>query len=161
MPVKYKGLNGTELAISESQERMAVVVEEKDVEKFLELSDTENLEAVEVAVVTQEKRLIINWKGKSIVNLSRDFLDTNGITGYIDIEVEAPDLESPMEIPNTLGSTLEEKIMNRISSLNVSSQKGLVEMFDSTIGAGTVLMPFGGKYAKTPIVESNLSLSPC
>ncbi len=150
VPVKYKGLNGTELAISESQERMAVVVEEKDVEKFLELSDTENLEAVEVAVVTKEKRLIINWKGKSIVDLSRDFLDTNGITGYIDIEVEAPDLENPLEISNTLGSTLEEKIMNRISSLNVSSQKGLMEMFDSTIGAGTVLMPFGGKYQLTP-----------
>jgi len=150
VPVKYKGLNGTELAISESQERMAVVVEEKDVKKFLELSDIENLEAVEVAIVTEERRLIINWREKSIVNLSRDFLDTNGVTGYMDIEVEAPDLESPIETPNTIGATLEEKIMNRINSLNVCSQKGLMEMFDSTIGAGTVLMPFGGKYQLTP-----------
>jgi len=150
VPVKYKGLNGTELAISESQERMAVVVEEKDVEKFLELSDMENLEAVEVAIVTEERRLIINWRGKSIVNLSRDFLDTNGINGYMDIEVEAPDSESPLEITGIPGVTLEEKVMNRISSLNVSSQKGLMEMFDSTIGAGTVLMPFGGKYQLTP-----------
>jgi phosphoribosylformylglycinamidine synthase len=150
VPVKYEGLNGTELAISESQERMAVVVEGKDVEKFLKLSDIENLEAVEVAVVTEERRLIINWKGKSIVDLSRDFLDTNGVTGYMDIEVERPDSESPMETPNTTGTTLEEKVMNRISSLNVSSQKGLMEMFDSTIGAGTVLMPFGGKYQLTP-----------
>ena len=150
VPVKYKGLNGTELAISESQERMAVVVEDKDVERFLQLSDIENLEAVEVAVVTEERRLIINWKEKSIVDLSRDFLDTNGVTGYMDIEVEAPVLENPMETPNTKGSTLEEKVMNKISSLNVSSQKGLMEMFDSTIGAGTVLMPFGGKYQLTP-----------
>lgn len=150
VPVKYKGLNGTELAISESQERMAVVVEDKDVKKFLELSDVENLEAVEVAVVTEERRLIINWKAKTIVNLSRDFLDTNGVTGYMNIEVEAPNSISPMEIIDISGVTLEEKVMNRIGSLNVSSQKGLMEMFDSTIGAGTVLMPFGGKYQLTP-----------
>ena len=150
VPVKYKGLNGTELAISESQERMAVVVESKDVDKFLELSDVENLEAVEVAVVTEEKRLVINWRGTSIVDLSRDFLDTNGVTGYMDIEVEAPNSESPMETSNVTGTTLKEKVMDRVSSLNVSSQKGLMEMFDSTIGTGTVLMPFGGKYQLTP-----------
>jgi len=150
VPVKYKGLNGTELAISESQERMAVVVETKDVDKFLALSEAENLEAVEVAIVTEEKRLILNWKENSIVNLSREFLDTNGVTGYMDIEVESPTSKNPIENIEISGETLEEKINNRVSSLNVASQKGLMEMFDSTIGAGTVLMPFGGKYQLTP-----------
>ncbi len=150
VPVKYKGLNGTELAISESQERMAVVVEDKDVEKFLELSKEENLEAVEVAVVTEEKRLIINWREKSIVDLSREFLDTNGVTGYMNIEVEAPTEKNPIESTEVEGDNIKEKITNTISSLNVASQKGLMEMFDSTIGGGTVLMPFGGKYQLTP-----------
>ena len=150
VPVKYSGLSGTELAISESQERMAVVVEEKDVEKFIELSERENIEAVEVAIVTEEKRLILNWQGKSIVDLSRDFLDTNGVRGYTDIEVESPSPKNPIEDQEICGETLKEKVMNKISSLNVASQKGLMEMFDSTIGAGTVLMPFGGKYQLTP-----------
>ncbi len=150
VPVKYNGLNGTELAISESQERMAVVVKDENVEKFIKLSKKENLDAVEVAVVTDRNRLVINWRGKAIVDLSRDFLDTNGVTGYMDIEVEAPTEENPLETLEVRGNSLEEKILNRVSSLNVASQKGLMEMFDSTIGAGTVLMPFGGKYQLTP-----------
>ena len=151
VPVKYKGLDGTELAISESQERMAVVVENKDVEAFLKLAEKENLEAVEVAIVTEEKRLVMNWRENAIVNLSRDFLDTNGVTGYMNVEIGAPKSEkTPLENVEVSGETLKEKVINKISSLNVASQKGLMEMFDSTIGAGTVLMPFGGKYQLTP-----------
>ncbi|RUA06660.1 MAG: phosphoribosylformylglycinamidine synthase, partial [Fusobacteria bacterium] len=151
VPVKYKGLDGTELAISESQERMAVVVEDKDVEAFLKLAEKENLEAVEVAIVTEEKRLVMNWRENAIVNLSRDFLDTNGVTGYMNVEIGAPKSEkTPLENVEVSGETLKEKVINKISSLNVASQKGLMEMFDSTIGAGTVLMPFGGKYQLTP-----------
>ena len=146
VPVKYKGLDGTELAISESQERMAVVVEDKDIEAFLKLTEKENLEAVEVAIVTEEKRLVMNWRENAIVNLSRDFLDTNGVTGYMNVEIGAPKSEkTPLENVEVSGETLKEKVINKISSLNVASQKGLMEMFDSTIGAGTVLMPFGGK----------------
>jgi len=151
VPVKYKGLDGTELAISESQERMAVVVEDKDAEAFLRLAEKENLEAVEVAIVTEEKRLVMNWRENAIVNLSRDFLDTNGVTGYMNVEIGAPKSEkTPLENVEVSGETLKEKVINKISSLNVASQKGLMEMFDSTIGAGTVLMPFGGKYQLTP-----------
>lgn len=154
VPVKYDGLTGTELAISESQERMAVVVEPKDVALFLELSAKENLLATEVAVVTEEKRLIVKHNDKAIVDLSRAFVDTNGVRLSMDIEVVAPSEINPIEVIETKGTTLEEKILNKIGSLNVASQKGLMEMFDSTIGAGTVLMPFGGKYQMTPTEAS-------
>ncbi len=150
VPTKYSGLNGTELAISESQERMAVVVEAKDVEKFIKLSEKENLEAVVVAEVTDTNRLVITWRGKKIVDIARSFLDTNGVTGENDIEVEAPESDNPIEKVETTGKTLKEKWLNMLGSLNVCSQKGLMETFDSTIGASTVLMPFGGKYQLTP-----------
>ncbi len=148
VPKKYEGLDGTELAISESQERMAVVVEEKNVDKFIAFANEENLEAVVVAKVTDDRRLKMKWRGKEIVNLSRDFLDTNGATQNMDIFVKMPTekLEQKEDITN-----IKEKWLNNLKDLNVCSQKGLVEMFDSTIGAGTVLMPFGGENQLTPI----------
>ena len=150
VPTKYSGLNGTELAISESQERMAVVVEAEYVEKFIALSEKENLEATVVAEVTDTERLVIKWRGKKVVDVARSFLDTNGVTGENDIEVEAPSEENPIEKVSAEGNTLKEKWLNKLGSLNVCSQKGLMETFDSTIGATTVLMPFGGKHQLTP-----------
>ena len=145
VPKKYDGLDGTEIAISESQERMAVVIAKEDLSKFLAEARRENLEATMVADVTDNRRLEMVWNGKTIVNLSRDFLNSNGATKYTNVEVPDP----ATEIPNMLEDTPEgwEALM---SNLNVCSQKGLVEKFDSTIGAGTVLMPFGGKYQLTP-----------
>ncbi|WP_321329970.1 phosphoribosylformylglycinamidine synthase [uncultured Ilyobacter sp.] len=150
VPVKYEGLNGTELAISESQERMAVVIEEKDRDKFIDLADKENLLATVVATVTDRNRLEIFWKGNKIVDISRDFLDTNGVTQENNVELEAPAESSPLEQELFSEKDGKERWLKMLASLNVSSQKGLMEMFDSSIGASTVLMPFGGKYQMTP-----------
>lgn len=146
VPKKYEGLDGTELAVSESQERMAVVVNEEDADKFIALSKEENLEAVKVAVVTDTERLRLFWRGKAIVDLKRSFLDTNGATQKTKVKVEAPE-NYPYEVSDV---DVKEEWIKNLHNLNVASQKGLVERFDSTIGAKTVLMPFGGKYAKTP-----------
>jgi len=145
VPKKYDGLDGTEIAISESQERMAVVIAPKDVEKFMAEAKKENLEATVVADVVEEPRLKMNWNGKTIVNLSRDFLNSNGATKYTDIVVEEP-VFTDDEVFTDNAETWTELMSN----LNVCSQKGLIEKFDSTIGAGTVLMPFGGVYQMTP-----------
>lgn len=150
VPKKYAGLDGTELAISESQERMAVVVDPKDVKAFLEYANEENLEAVEVAVVTEEKRLILEWRGKEIVNISRAFLDTNGAHQETDVVVNIPEEKDNLfkapEVKDVKAEWLE-----TLSDLNVCSQKGLVEMFDGSIGAGSVFMPYGGKYQLTEV----------
>ena len=140
---KYEGLDGTELAISESQERMAVVVAAEDADTFIALAQTENLEAYRVAEVTEEKRMVMTWKGQEIANLSREFLNTNGAVKHTSVTVGEKDL-SPLGKP--LYSSLEEMA----SSLKTASQRGLVERFDATIGAGSVLMPFGGKNQSTP-----------
>lgn len=147
VPVKYLGLNGTELAISESQERMAVVVAKEDVEEFCKYASLENLETSIVAEVKEEKRLVINWKGNTIVNLSRAFLDTNGVRNETSIVVQ--DITGDFPSPKITGTTTKEKILNLLKSDNVASQQGMVEMFDSNIGATTVLMPYGGKYQLT------------
>lgn len=148
VPKKYAGLDGTEIAISESQERMAVVVDPKDVEEFMAYAREENLEATEVAVVTEEPRLVLIWRGKEIVNLSRRFLDTNGAHQETSVEVEMPEragsLFTRKEVHDVKAAWLE-----TLSDLNVCSQKGLVEMFDGSIGAGSVFMPHGGKYQLT------------
>lgn len=155
IPKKYDGLDGTELAISESQERMAVVIDRNGEEAFIQAARRENLEATTVAVVTHEKRLKMYWRGKVIVDISRDFLNTNGVTKNASVIVESPKIEDSY-FKKVQGeqakSTLDwrEKWISILKDLNVCSQKGLVEMFDSTIGAGTVLMPFGGKYQLTP-----------
>lgn len=146
VPKKYDGLDGTELAISESQERMAVVVESKDAEKFIKLSDKENLEATIVARVTAQPRLVMEWNGKVICNISREFLNSNGAEKHIDIEMAKPQ-SFEKQIPQSFSSGLK----SLAGDLNVCSKRGLGERFDSTIGAGTVLMPFGGKHQKTPI----------
>ena len=145
VPKKYAGLDGTEIAISESQERMAVVVAPEDVEKFLGFANEENLEAVPVAVVTKEPRLVLSWRGKEVVNISRAFLDTNGAHQETTVEVEIPNKEGNLfeECPDV--ADVREKWLSTLADLNVCSQKGLVEMFDSSIGAGSVLMPYGGK----------------
>ena len=157
VPKKYAGLDGTELAISESQERMAVVVAPGDVDTFLDYAKEENLEAVSVAIVTKEPRLVLTWRGKEIVNISRAFLDTNGAhqeTGvYVDIPAEGSSYFDKYAVPEA-GETLEagdakKAWLTLLSNLNVCSQKGLVEMFDSSIGAASVLMPYGGKYQLT------------
>ncbi len=157
VPKKYAGLDGTELAISESQERMAVVVDPKDVESFLGYAAEENLEAVEVAVVTEEPRLVLNWRGKKIVDLKRAFLDTNGAHQETTVKVDIPSEEDnyfdKWSVP-AVGEKLEEgdvkaAWLTLLNDLNVCSQKGLVEMFDSSIGAGSVLMPYGGKHQLT------------
>lgn len=146
VPKKYEGLDGTELAISESQERMAVVVEAKDVERFMALALSENLEATVVAHVTEEPRLRMHWNGKTIVDISREFLNSNGAEKHISI---APTkIKSYSKADPTSFAEGYHALMN---DLNVCSKRGLSERFDSTIGAGTVLMPFGGKYQKTPI----------
>lgn len=147
VPKKYEGLDGTEIAISESQERMAVVISSDNKEKFIELSNKENLEAVQVAVVTDSDRLKMFWRGKNIVDLKREFLDTNGARQVTNVKVKSPE-KYPFTINDNLN--VKEEWINTLKKLNVSSQQGLVERFDSTIGAGTVLMPFGGKYQKTP-----------
>ena len=146
VPKKYEGLDGTELAISESQERMAVVVESKDVEKFCALAEKENLEATVVAVVKEHPYLVMNWNGKNIVNLSREFLNSNGAEKHIDI---APSKIECFE--KKVSGSFTENYKNLAQDLNVCSKRGLSERFDSTIGAGSVLMPFGGKYQRTPV----------
>ena len=148
VPKKYAGLDGTEIAISESQERMAVVVDPKDVEQFLAYAEEENLEATQVAVVTESPRLVLVWRGKEIVNISRAFLDTNGAHQETDVEVEIPSREDSLFVKNEVGS-VREKWLDTLKDLNVCSQKGLVEMFDGSIGAGSVFMPHGGKYQMT------------
>lgn len=151
VPKKYEGLDGTELAISESQERMAVVVDEKDVEKFIKLASQENLEAVVVAEVTEAARLKMTWRGNKIVDLSREFLNSNGAKQRINIEVMAPKEETYFDKYNNIKiDNITEKWIENLQNLNRCSQKGLVERFDSTIGANTVLMPFGGKTQLTP-----------
>ena len=157
VPKKYAGLDGTEIAISESQERMAVVVAPQDVEQFLAYAKEENLEATEVAVVTENPRLVLEWRGKEIVNISRAFLDTNGAHQEADVEVEMPaeadNFFKKVELPKVADAV--EKGDNKaawlamLGDLNVCSQKGLVEMFDGSIGAGSVYMPYGGRYQLT------------
>jgi len=149
VPKKYQGLDGTELAISESQERMAVLVAEKDAEKFIALSRDENLEATVVAKVTDNNRLIMNWQGEKIVDISRDFLNTNGVRRKTRVTVKEPETVNNGEPPVT-GKDFSERFRQNLQQLNVCSQKGLIEMFDSTIGAGTVLMPLGGRNQLTP-----------
>ena len=148
VPKKYAGLDGTEIAISESQERMACVIDPKDVEQFLRCAHEENLEAVPVAVVTESPRLVMRWRGKTIVDISRAFIDTNGAHLTAKVEVEMPVLrESPLQ--KTEIGDVRETWLSALSDLNVCSQKGLVEMFDSSVGAGTVNMPYGGRYQMT------------
>lgn len=146
VPKKYEGLDGTELAISESQERMAVVVEHNYVNRFLELASSENLEASVVAEVTEAPRLVMFWNGKAIVDVSREFLDSIGAEKHIDITPAAP-----MRFEKVVPSDFESGMFALVSDLNVCSKRGLSERFDSTIGAGSVLMPFGGKYQQTPV----------
>ena len=170
VPKKYAGLDGTELAISESQERMAVVVAPENVDQFLAYAKEENLEAVEVAIVTEEPRLILEWRGKEIVNLKRSFLDTNGAHQETDVAVEMPVKEDNYfhtyaveGVADALAvGDVKKAWETTLSDLNVCSQKGLVEMFDGSIGAGSVYMPYGGRYqltetqsmvAKLPVAE--------
>ncbi len=148
VPKKYAGLDGTEIAISESQERMAVVVDPKDVSQFMAYAKEENLEATEVAVVTESPRLVLVWRGKEIVNISRAFLDTNGAHQETDVEVEIPSAKDSLFVRKEVGD-VREKWLNTLRDLNVCSQKGLVEMFDGSIGAGSVFMPHGGMYQMT------------
>ena len=152
---KYDGLDGTELAISESQERMAVVVDAGDAERFQRLADDENLESTIVARVTSDRRMIMKWRGNEIVSLSRDFLDTNGVKQHINVKVELPDPAKNYlnQIParvDAMGNDVEKAWIENLKDLNVCSQKGLAERFDSSIGGNTVLMPFGGKHQLTP-----------
>ncbi len=147
VPKKYAGLDGTELAISESQERMAVVVDPKDVDLMLKYADEENLEATVAATVTKEPRMVISWRGKEIVNLSRRFIDTNGAHQETTVSVTMP---KKATVSEASASDIKTLWLNTLADLNVCSQKGLVEMFDSSIGAGSVVMPFGGKYQLTP-----------
>lgn len=146
VPKKYEGLDGTELAVSESQERMAVVVAREDADEFIRLSNEENLEATLVANVTDTDRLRLFWRGKNIVDLKREFLDTNGATQRTKVTVKAP-ADYPYDVKDI---NVKDEWLSNLKKLNVASQQGLSERFDSTIGGGTVLMPFGGKYAKTP-----------
>ncbi len=148
VPKKYAGLDGTEIAISESQERMAVVVDKKDVEEFLSYAKEENLEAVEVAVVTESPRLVLTWRGKEIVNISRAFLDTNGAHQETKVAVDIPSKDESILTRKEIGD-VKETWLSMLKDLNVCSQKGLVEMFDGSIGAGSVFMPHGGKYQMT------------
>ena len=146
VPKKYEGLDGTELAISESQERMAVVISSENADRFIKLSEDENLEATIVAEVTDTDRLRMNWKDKTIVDIKRSFLDTNGAKQEISLKVKSPSVY-PYEVKNC---DVKEEWLKSLRNLNVCSQKGLIERFDSTIGGGTVLMPLGGKYQLTP-----------
>ena len=157
VPKKYAGLDGTEIAISESQERMAVVVAPEDAKQFLEYAAQENLEATEVAVVTEDPRLVLVWRGKEIVNISRAFLDTNGAHQETNVEVQMPDekdkffgkVETPKVAEAVKQGDIKKAWLETLADLNVCSQKGLVEMFDGSIGAGSVYMPYGGKYQLT------------
>ncbi len=151
VPKKYAGLDGTELAISESQERMAVVVAKEDVDKMLGFAEEENLEAVVVAEVTESPRLVLKWRDKVIVNISRAFLDTNGAHQEADVEVTMPSKEENYFEQKTEVRDIKRAWLDTMKDLNVCSQKGLVEMFDSSIGAATVCMPYGGKTQRTPI----------
>ncbi len=146
VPKKYEGLDGTELAISESQERMAVVVEAGDVARFLELASTENLNAVPVATVTENPRLVMHWNGKTICDISRDFLNSNGADKHITVASAKPE-----DYSRNVSGSFTENMLSVATDLNTCSKRGLSERFDSTIGAGTVLMPFGGKNQLTPI----------
>ena len=146
VPKKYEGLDGTELAISESQERMAVVVASEDEEKFISLANSENLEATKVAIVKEKPYFVMNWNGKNIVNLSREFLNSNGAQKHIDVVVAKPE-----NYDKKVSGSFSDNISALAEDLNVCSKRGLSERFDSTIGAGTVLMPFGGKNQRTPI----------
>lgn len=158
VPKKYAGLDGTELAISESQERMAVVVAPEDEKAFMKYAAEENLEATDVAVVTKEPRLVLTWRGKKIVDISRKFMNTNGAHQEVDAEITMPDgnhnyFEGPINpvVRNDLErGDVRQAWFNTLADLNICSEKGLVEMFDSSIGAGTVLMPYGGKFELTP-----------
>ena len=149
VPKKYAGLDGTEIAISESQERMAVVVDPKDVDEFLGYVKEENLEAVKVAVVTEDPRLVLSWRGKEIVNISRAFLNTNGAHQETTVKVDIPSREDTILKKQVEVGDVKEKWLDTLKDLNVCSQKGLVEMFDGSIGAGSVFMPHGGKYQMT------------
>ncbi|MDN5314034.1 MAG: phosphoribosylformylglycinamidine synthase [Clostridiales bacterium] len=153
VPKKYEGLDGTELAISESQERMAVVVADEDVNKFISAADLENLEAVVVAEITQEQRMVMVWRGQTIVDLSREFIDSNGAPQHTSIIIESARLNNSFfkskDLENLTSDDYEEVLLQRVGSLRHCSRKGLVEMFDSTIGAGTILMPFGGSHQLT------------
>ena len=142
MPLKYEGLSGTEIAISESQERMAVVISPSDLDYFLQLCEEENLNAVVVASVTEEKRLLMNYDGESIVNISRNFLNTNGVKSFMNVIARSDDTKDLFK--NNCSDFLE-----NLTKPNIASKQGMIEMFDSTVGAGTVLMPFGGKYQLT------------
>ncbi|MFV0237726.1 MAG: phosphoribosylformylglycinamidine synthase [Flavobacteriales bacterium] len=147
IPTKYSGLNGTELAISESQERMAIVVEDKDVAKFIEFAEKENLEAVEVAKVTDDNHVSVLWKGQKIVHLNRNFLDTNGVRKQTRLKVvDSQNTPNPFEKKEFT----KESYLELLQDLNHTSQKGLVEMFDCNVGRSTILAPFGGKYQETP-----------
>ncbi len=157
IPVKYQGLSGTELAISESQERMAVIVADEDSQAFLAHAAAENLLATVVGEVTEKARLILKWQNREIVNIKRAFLNTNGVIQCIDITVSDPEKQSPF-VRKPQGNTLAERWHANITDLNVASQKGLGEMFDATVGAGTILMPYGGKYQMTPIDVSIVKL---
>ena len=150
VPKKYEGLDGTELAISESQERMAVVIAAKDEAAFLRAALNENLQAVRVAEVTDEPRMRMTWRGKTIVDLSREFLNSNGAPKHTEAAVADPDLQKLPHEFAARGATYTEKLKNMLADLNICSQKGLVERFDSTIGAATVTMPFGGRRQLTP-----------
>ena len=163
VPKKYAGLDGTEIAISESQGRMAVVVDPKDVKEFLKYANEENLEAIEVAVVTKEPRLVLEWREKEIVNISRAFLDTNGAHQETTVAVDIPNQEGSLFVRKEIGDE-KEKWLETLADLNTCSQKGLVEMFDGSIGAGSVFMPYGGQYqatetqtmvAKVPVLKGN------
>ena len=163
VPKKYAGLDGTEIAISESEERMAVVVDPKDVKEFLKYANEENLEAIEVAVVTKEPRLVLEWREKEIVNISRAFLDTNGAHQETTVAVDIPNQEGSLFVRKEIGDE-KEKWLETLADLNTCSQKGLVEMFDGSIGAGSVFMPYGGQYqatetqtmvAKVPVLKGN------
>ena len=150
VPKKYAGLDGTEIAISESQERMAVVVDPKDVDEFMKYANEENLEAVVVAVVTEEPRLVLKWRDKEIVNISRAFLDTNGAHQETEVLVDIPNKEgNVLKRPEQAPADTKKQWLDMLADLNTCSQKGLVEMFDGSIGAGSVFMPHGGKYQTT------------
>ncbi|HHY82477.1 MAG TPA: phosphoribosylformylglycinamidine synthase [Clostridiales bacterium] len=151
IPKKYEGLDGTELAISESQERMAVVLSPENSDAFIRAAKEENLEATVVAQVTDTNRLRMKWRGKYIVDISRDFLDTNGVEQYTDVYVESPaEDKNYFRLQRSKNCSLKDRWIANLESLNVCSQRGLVERFDSTIGAGTVIMPLGGRYQLTP-----------
>ena len=165
VPKKYAGLNGTEIAISESQERMAVVVDKENIGKMLDYCEEENLEAVVVAEVTKAPRLVMSWRGKEIVNIARSFIDTNGAHQESDVTVAMPDENTDFFHVKADFSDVKKAWLDTLSDLNICSKKGLVEMFDSSIGAGTVVMPYGGKYQLSPtqtmIAKLPLDLGEC